>query len=114
MVNPRLAETPRLFETLLQKIQKSETQGNSQKRDFETHHKYRYEISRLNEKFPRPAVFQAPFPTPSSVIAACNQELVKHPGGEFVTSVKREGLIIMRYYYHTRRGSTTLFLYKNI
>ena len=44
-------------ETLLQKVKKSKTQGNSQKLDFKTHHKYHFEISRLNEKFPRPAIF---------------------------------------------------------
>ena len=38
----------------LQKVQKSETQGNPQKPDFVTHHKCCSEISRLNDKFPRP------------------------------------------------------------
>ena len=59
--SPRRRDLAQKFETLLQKVHKSETQGNAQKRDFdETHHKCRSEIFRLNEKFPRPAVFEVP------------------------------------------------------
>ena len=57
MVNAGLRDLVWNFETLLQKIQNPEPPGNSQKRDLETHHKYRSEISTLKEQFPRRSVF---------------------------------------------------------
>ena len=49
------------------KVKKSETQGNSQKRDSKTYHKCHSEILRLNEVLRRSAVFQVPFATPNSL-----------------------------------------------
>ena len=48
------------------KIRESETQRNKRKRDFETHSKRLRDFanSRLEEKFPRPWIFQVPFATP--------------------------------------------------
>ena len=46
------------------KSSKIRDSGISQKWDFETHHKCRSEISRLNEKFLRLAIFKVPFATP--------------------------------------------------